>query len=568
MWWLSYPVVGRARLMRCGMVLVVVGVLLATSACAGNPQIRQHTQGNQQRFDQLLLSAYQIGFTADTLQPILQQEQRLRQLRPPTSLLSNQPIDDYYLSLGQKYLQLTSQLQHFMDSNTAHIRLQVQQQLRSAHMQLQQQQSTGLPLDGFTTRLNQLQRQLSLAQALSDFAYVSAGIQDVHLSMQLLPATAVQLSQLKQMVDLFHASRLNSADLTQHYQLDQQRMRTSSSSASIRTLVSQLNAQYQLATVIVAQAIPDVTSARLTELNRHIQTLPGYHIDATPYRTRMAADHRLVTPTMSITAYRHFLQQIDRDIYDVQADALRTLGQRAIDQFHQDLAGWSDSHLYYDDYDNNSYAIDISYQDNNFGSGPQALLNQATSLADLQAATDDANTLYFNHQLMEQDCDDPTSYDQVHAADMRALQHYQLLSGQVIVISLCKQTLRFYQDGNLVRAFIVTTGRTERPSPPGVWSVMNRLSPTVFKSDDAPDSPYWYPNTIIQNAILFHDGGYFIHDSWWRKTYGPGTEFPHADASGDQHDSGNGSHGCVNLPPDQAAWLYNNTSYNTTVIVY
>jgi len=37
---------------------------------------------------------------------------------------------------------------------------------------------------------------------------------------------------------------------------------------------------------------------------------------------------------------------------------------------------------------------------------------------------------------------------------------------------------------------------------------------------------------------------------------------------GDESFSGNGSHGCINMPEDQAGWLYNNTGYNTAVIIY
>ena len=32
--------------------------------------------------------------------------------------------------------------------------------------------------------------------------------------------------------------------------------------------------------------------------------------------------------------------------------------------------------------------------------------------------------------------------------------------------------------------------------------------------------------------------------------------------------AGNGSHGCVNMAPDDAKWLYNHTAYGTTVIIY
>ncbi len=151
---------------------------------------------------------------------------------------------------------------------------------------------------------------------------------------------------------------------------------------------------------------------------------------------------------------------------------------------------------------------------------------------------------------------------------MQLLKHYNLQKGQVIIVSTIEQALRLYQDGKLVKSFLVTTGRVELPALPGNWTVQNRESPTVFKSPEPKGSPYWYPDTPIHYAILYHHGGYFIHDSCWRADYGPGTQFPHYDSGGDESFGGDGSHGCVNVQLDQAAWLYNNTDFNTQIVIY
>jgi lipoprotein-anchoring transpeptidase ErfK/SrfK len=66
----------------------------------------------------------------------------------------------------------------------------------------------------------------------------------------------------------------------------------------------------------------------------------------------------------------------------------------------------------------------------------------------------------------------------------------------------------------------------------------------------------------------YHDGGYFFHDSWWRVNYGPGSNFPHYDVGGDESFAGNGSHGCINMQENDAAWLYANTSYGAAVLLY
>jgi len=159
------------------------------------------------------------------------------------------------------------------------------------------------------------------------------------------------------------------------------------------------------------------------------------------------------------------------------------------------------------------------------------------------------------------------AYNQSHATDMQMISHYRL-KGQIIVVSMVEQALRLYQDGKLVRAFYVTTGRFERPSLPGYWTVQDCKSPTVFKSTEPPGSPYWYPDTPIQYGILYHWGGYFIHDAWWRNDFGPGTQFPHNDSAGTDSFNGNGSHGCINMQKDEAGWLYAHTGWNTQILVY
>ena len=46
-------------------------------------------------------------------------------------------------------------------------------------------------------------------------------------------------------------------------------------------------------------------------------------------------------------------------------------------------------------------------------------------------------------------------------------------------------------------------------------------------------------------AMLFRDGGYFIHDAPWRSDYGAGSNLR------------GGTHGCVNVPLSGETWLWN-----------
>ena len=151
---------------------------------------------------------------------------------------------------------------------------------------------------------------------------------------------------------------------------------------------------------------------------------------------------------------------------------------------------------------------------------------------------------------------------------MQLMQRYHLSSGRVIVVSLIEQSLRLYQDGKLEKAFLITSGRVEQPTPPGLSQIFYRVSPTILKSTEPQRSPYWYPPTPVNYALEFHVDGYFIHDSWWRVNYGPGTQFPHHDSGGDESFSGNGSMGTINMTEGDAAWLYSHTSNGDTVLIY
>src|SRR5205823_12428206 len=93
--------------------------------------------------------------------------------------------------------------------------------------------------------------------------------------------------------------------------------------------------------------------------------------------------------------------------------------------------------------------------------------------------------------------------------------------GKVIVISLSRQVLTAYQDGNAILTPFVATGRPQLPTPPGVYYIFARYSPYKFISPWPYGSPYWYPSAWTSFAMEFAAGWYFIHDAPWRSWYGP-----------------------------------------------
>jgi hypothetical protein len=238
-----------------------------------------------------------------------------------------------------------------------------------------------------------------------------------------------------------------------------------------------------------------------------------------------------------------------------------------LDQYHQEVTNWGRAHRYYDGYNGQTYIPNYEYSQNeDSGLDGTDAIKSAHTIKDYQALIRliAANTTHL--QAMKADSGDKTLWYQAHATDLRLIKYYHL-AGQVVVVSFIEQVVRVYQDGKLVRAFQVTSGRFGDPSPVGMWHISRRRWHTVFRSRVPFGSPNWYPNTPINYAMEYRTGGYYLHDSWWRTYYGPGTEFPHYDPAG-QGFAGTGSHGCINLAEGAAAWLYANTDYGTAVITY
>ena len=136
--------------------------------------------------------------------------------------------------------------------------------------------------------------------------------------------------------------------------------------------------------------------------------------------------------------------------------------------------------------------------------------------------------------------------------------------GQVILVSLSQQWLWAYQDGRLVFANPITSGRPELATPSGAYHVQAKVADSTFFSPWGPWSPYYYSPEHVNYALLFRAGGYFLHDAPWRAAFGPGSNTPHTDPGGG-HETG--SHGCVNMTTAAAGWLYHWASIGATVLI-
>ena len=553
---------------RLVFVVCLLSMIMLTSACGGSPQSQQQASQSKTQLDQLILHAQQIGVPAKDLAPIQRQEQQLSSTGAPFSPFNDQPDTNFYRRLATQYYALQQQLQTLIMTTNDQLQVQASQNLRAFQLMLhrrQTQMSGNLP--PFIDHYNLDQSLYSRAQYPKDFAAISQDAQQETQALGQMGVAFDKLTSYNNVIGQIQAVQLDVTAMRAQYQSDLAFFKSSVTSTAFQHLDNLIDIQYQQAVVNSINVLPNVEAARLNEFRQQIGQLKTYGLNFAPFLQLYNTDKAAMSSAKTIQDYLAFAKRVDDDMASMHNQLVKSETTSLIEKLTTSALAWGNAHTYHDTFDGQNYILDSGYTMNGIGSWLEAELSWAYTPSDFQAVVNEENDELFSLQMLEQDYADKTPYNQPHKTDQELIRHYHL-SGQIIVVSMVEQAMRVYENGKLVRAFFVTTGRVELPSLPGHWTVLARQSPTEFTSSDPPGSPYWYPPTPINYAINYHSDGYFIHDSWWRANYGPGTQFPHYDVSGDETYSGNGSHGCINMQENDAAWLYANTHYSTQIVVY
>ncbi len=556
------------RVTQAMLVMLLLGLTVLTSACGGNAQSQQQASQNKTRLDQLTQHALSIGIPATLLSPILKQEQKLSSTGTPLSLFSDQPATDYYTNLANQYSTLLGQTQQLITTSTDQYQYQAQNDLQVFQQALARRSSQHIGnVQPFSDTYTNDQSLFSSAKYPKDFVLVSQEAQKATDALGLMGATYIQLTTFKNTINQMQQAHIDVTAMQTQYQSDLQDFNIATKSSEFRNLSKLIDAQYQLAVVNSIAALPYVSAAKLSEFKSQLNLLKTYGMDASAYQKRYNADQAQMNNARTIQDYLDMSARIDTDMSSMHNDLIQGASSYLIGALDRAARAWGQAHLYHDKIDGNKYILDAGYTLNGIGFWLNRELGWAYTPQDFQSVVDDENNEFFNLHMLEADYSDKTPYNRPHATDFQMINHYHV-SGQIIAVSMVEQAMRVYQNGKLVKAFYVTTGRVERPSLPGYWTVQDRKSPDVFKSTEPKGSTYWYPDTPIQYAILYHWGGFFLHDAWWRQDFGPGTQFPHTDSGGTGFWNFDGSHGCINMRTQDAAWLYANTNWNTQILVY
>ncbi len=565
--------VPRRKARRGAIILVcMMLVMIVLSACNGTAQVQQQADANKSAFHEEIAHAESIGVPGAMLKPIMNQAVLLGSTSAPFALFNEQPVDTYNLNLAQRYSMLTVEVQGLEVQATQQLDYQASQDLQTMENALAQRQAQKfIEAHTFATQLTDYQAQLAKAQYPKDYIQISQEAKNSTKALHLMGPAYNALSSLQQVIQQLKTSHLDTTALSQQTQDDLTSFRNATGPDAYSNLIDLVNTQLQETTVYSTQAIPFVGAIKIQQLRNDVNLLKQYGVNATSFQQKLTADQQALSSAKNINDYLKVSAQIDNDTNAIQFPLTQGQANYLLKKFQAEVWSWGNGHQYHDPYDGGAYHLDYEYDQQGIGSDAVAAVQSAQTLDDYQSAIDLINNDFLNLHAMEADYNDRTPWNRWHTADVNLMKHYGVFgpnSGPVLVVSLVEQTLRYYNNGNMVRAFLVVTGQYLRPSPPGFWSIILREHPTEFKSTEPPGSAFWYPPTPIQYAMEYHAGGYFFHDSWWRGIYGPGTNFPHSDPSGTTTFNGNGSHGCINMDPNDVAWLYTQIPWGTPVIVY
>ncbi|MBU1119138.1 L,D-transpeptidase [Patescibacteria group bacterium] len=108
-----------------------------------------------------------------------------------------------------------------------------------------------------------------------------------------------------------------------------------------------------------------------------------------------------------------------------------------------------------------------------------------------------------------------------------------------IEIDISKQRLYAYKGGRKVREIPISSGIARYSTPIGDFAVRSKLRSTRMKHEYGPNHPDNYDIPNVPHTMYF-TGPYALHGAFWHNNFG--------------HPM---SHGCVNLPLHEAAWLFN-----------
>jgi len=128
----------------------------------------------------------------------------------------------------------------------------------------------------------------------------------------------------------------------------------------------------------------------------------------------------------------------------------------------------------------------------------------------------------------------PTQYDKLIEADITTKRMYA------------------YQNGELIKTFLIDAGAPDTPTPIGTFKVLYKVPIMNMTGENLNGTTYFQPN--VQWILFFDTSGHSIHGNYWR----PLSAFGNL----------NTSHGCIGVVNSEAEWIYDWAPKGTTIITH
>lgn len=128
-----------------------------------------------------------------------------------------------------------------------------------------------------------------------------------------------------------------------------------------------------------------------------------------------------------------------------------------------------------------------------------------------------------------------------------------------IEVDLTEQHMWYIKDGAIALETDVVTGvpTPDRITPEGVYDILEMTEDETLIGEDDPVTGEPIYETPVDYWMRVTWTGIGFHDATWQPAFG-----------GTLYKDGKGSHGCINMPLDQASALYGMISVGTPVIVH
>lgn len=551
-WW------RRSRLVclpAVALLLLVVGML---SACGPDASQSQAAR-DRARLDAELARAGAMGIPSSALRPIAEREAAVSRSAGSWGFTSQEASAEYsrlYASVIQTERQDAGLVQQH-----------AQKELATFQQTLTLREAQGfVEASAYQTRYDQLAARFGTARTTDDYGGIAQDAAHNASALLALWPAYQELDILNTAIQSLQSAHIGTNVEKTEYDQDLSAFRTAADAPAYQRLGQVIQGQIMQLVADRTEALPYVGMSQLAKLRGQIDLMTAWGQPAARYQSSYETFVGELGRATTLADYVTLEQGIDQTTSSLAVPLARAQAAHELAQLGKLVNRVNAA--------NPMFAYE--YASGNGIGAVQCLFDNPMSwtcndppagdlLSAYQMVAYKAWVLQTNLRALMDNLRDPTAAWLPHQTDLELMRDYGAMRGQVTVVSLREQVARMYQDGKLVYWSYVTTGRVERPSPPGLHYVGYKVTHIIFQPTEPKNSPLKEVPTPIHWAVSYWPNGYYLHEAWWRTTFGPGSNLPHAN---DGSAWNGGSHGCINLPQSTMGWYFDWVQVGTPVIVY